>query len=638
MKTAKLMLLFAGLAAFAACTGEVDPVTPDSGNEGNFSLIASTDVFTKTELDASKEIHWKSGDALSVWESGNAGNANVQFDVTAASVGAAVGTFTGTLTPAGTEFTLYSVYPYSSGYGSDPTSVSLTIPATLSQYTDVNSIVGVSDFMVGRCDNTNYDSGTGAYQMLFQHPLAFINFKIDGRDCVYEQATIQSLTMTADVAFVGAVTLNCATGAVTSAETGDGGKTLVINFPSTAKMSDVQTAWAAINPVDLTDANCKFILEMTNGQKVTFNVNPKPLSAQKLYKFEFSDIDAKLAAGKATPTYYSLLEKSGGVRANCYIVNEGGYYRFAAQRVDKTNVFTGSAPSTDGYRADWLWASAPDKVSGVSIGNSGNINFRVEPGAECNAVIALRDADNNIVWSWHIWCTETDPLTPNHWGRNNAWLLANRNLGALNDNDPGLYYQWGRKDPFPADWEAATKNTGVTIKGASSKNAPVTDGAVAYTIANPTIFLYANNYQTWISSEDDAINAQSLWYTGTSKKATDKTNYDPCPPGYIVPVAAGYAWYTTFTTLANHSIVAGSSTYTNDGVTTIYPAGGYFNGAALTDYGVTVRCWAGNLSATPSATSNIQARGLQINTTNGTVSNNDSVRSAFGLNVRCMKI
>ena len=636
MSKIKLLMTATCIAFLVACSENGGPEAPESGSEGNFSLVAQMGEITKTELCACKEINWLPGDAISIWEKDNAGNSNVQFDLISASEGTSTGKFSGTLTPAGSEFTLYSVYPYNSSYGSDPTAISLTIPAAINQMTDINDIIGTTDFMVGRSDDTQYDDVTNSYKMLFQHPLAFVQFKIDARDCIYRQATLQTLTMTADVPFVGDVTLNCETGAITSAATGDDGKTLVISFPGTAALADVQTAWAAINPVDLTAANCKFVMEMTNGQKVTFTVNPKTMNAQSMYTFEFSGIDAKIASGKGVPTYVDLVAKAGGLRANCYIVHEGGYYRFAAQRVDKSNVFTGSQPYTDGYTADWLWASTAGKVSGVNIGNSGNINFKVEPDSECNAVIGLRDPSDNIIWSWHIWCTAVDPLTPNHYSRNNAWLLANRNLGALSDTDPGLYYQWGRKDPFPAVAESVTCNTDVAISGYSSKQTDVTSGAVAYSVAHPTTLLYANNYHTWISSEADANNAQSLWYTGTSR--TNKTNYDPCPPGYLVPVANDYAWQNYFIN-DRMTYASGYVTYEDPAsVTTCYPAGGYLNGLTLTDSGSTVRCWAANINGTPSATANLQARSLQITLSSQTVTTNQSSRTAFGLNVRCMKI
>ena len=309
----KLVFFFASALVIAGCAKQPQADLPVEGGaqDGNFSLVASSDVFTKTELHECKDIIWKTGDQLSVWEKGTQ-NSNVQFSLDAATAETASGLFKGTLTPAA-DFELYAIYPYSEAYGDDMTALSLTVPTTVSQSTDVNSIVGKTDFMLGKATSGEYDTEKSAYKMLFKHPLAFVQFHIDGRDCVYEQATIKSLTMTADVAFVGPVTVNLQDGTVTSAATGDEGKTLVINFPETAKMKDPQDAWVAINPVDLSDANCKFALEMTNGQKVTFTVNPGKMNGQSLYKFEFSDIDAKIASGKGVMTPVRIDSYNGNI-------------------------------------------------------------------------------------------------------------------------------------------------------------------------------------------------------------------------------------------------------------------------------------------------------------------------------------
>ena len=570
----KLVFFFLSALAIAGCAKE--PQTGDSvgtdAQDANFSILASSDVFTKTELCNCKDIVWKADDCLSVWEKGSASNANVKLTLDASTAETQNGLFKGNLTPAA-DFELYAIYPYNAEYGNDPAALALTIPTVVDQSADVNSIVGDSDFMLGKASSKEYDADKGAYNMLFMHPLAFVQFHIDGRDCIYEQATIKSLTMKADVAFVGAVNVNLEDGTVVSAAQGDEGKTLVINFPATAKMKDPQDAWVAINPVDLSDANCQFILEMTNGQKVTFKVNPNKMNGQALYKFEFKDIDAKIASGKGVMSPVRIDSYNGKyMTSNCYIVKEGGYYQFDARSVDQVNVFTGKTPYTDGYRAKWLWSTGSESIIyNVGFGNSGRISFALKANANGNAVIALCDKDGNIVWSWHIWAITMDnPMEPTHWSRGNTWLMSDINLGATSkarddENAYGLYYQWGRKDPFPADKTKCVFNTGVTIKGVSSKIADVTADAVGYTVANPTYFLYGNDYKTWISSATDAVNAQSLWNNTTNK--SKKTKYDPCPQGYCVPPQYGYAWYTYFTS-ENVKFVNSGITYSYVGVKT----------------------------------------------------------------------
>ncbi len=495
--------------------------------------------------------------------------------------------------------------------------------------------------MLGRTSYADYDAEAGAYTTEFWHPLAFLKFHIDCSDCVYADAVLKSLTMTANVAFVGSVNVDCIGGTVTSTAVGDAGKTLVVNFPNTAVASSAQDAWVAIKPVDLTDANCQFVLEMTNGQKVTFAVNPaKVFKASHQYLLEFSDIDTKIAQKKGTQTYVDLIGRSGGNRANCYIVNSGGYYRFAAQKVDKSNVFAGSQPTTDGYKAYWFWCSgASSFISGVGIGNSGNINFRVNPNAEGNASIVLMDPSGVIVWSWHIWYSRTDPLTPTHYVYTSTYTLAKRNLGALSDDGAGgLYYQWGRKDPFPASnssgsvFNSAVKidGHGVSFNGLTSVNAAVTPDAIGYTISHPSTILYGSTYHTWITTEDQANNAQSLW----SISASTKTNYDPCPPGYMVPISSN-AWRDNFTA-ANVNFDEGGLTFDDGNTSSYYPASGYLNGWTFTNTEGYIRCWTATLSATPAYNAHMFGRSLFCKTSDSSISTTEAARSQFGMPVRCM--
>ena len=85
-----------------------------------------------------------------------------------------------------------------------------------------------------------------------------------------------------------------------------------------------------------------------------------------------------------------------------------------------------------------------------------------EDFVEGNAVIAAYDESGNVLWSWNIWAVEDyDPSADAV--RSNGYTFMDRNLGAIrgmevmDETDDrsaaraiGNYYQWGRKDPFPA--------------------------------------------------------------------------------------------------------------------------------------------------------------------------------------------
>lgn len=148
-----------------------------------------------------------------------------------------------------------------------------------------------------------------------------------------------------------------------------------------------------------------------------------------------------------------------------------------------------------------------------------------------NAVIAARDASNNILWSWHIWVPSTT-ITSNTYGIYSSALM-DRYLGALvaatTSSVPvesfGLHYEWGRKDPFVGA-RAIGNNSFAKVSGASiSVGYEMT---LAETIANPTtyaVYTSDDSWGNWLSPAYDA----TLWQDNT------KTMYDPCPVGYKVP-------------------------------------------------------------------------------------------------------
>lgn len=151
--------------------------------------------------------------------------------------------------------------------------------------------------------------------------------------------------------------------------------------------------------------------------------------------------------------------------ANCYIVNGAGFYKFplyygnAYQGKSGTGAYTYKGDSLKmvlktfpvhddneipaggviGDVADALivWQDSPDLVSDVKVDN-GYVCFRVsgETLNEGNAVIAVRNSEKTILWSWHIWVTHHDwshpTLTTKSTGgedKDNVYTFAPCNLG-----------------------------------------------------------------------------------------------------------------------------------------------------------------------------------------------------------------
>ena len=251
------------------------------------------------------------------------------------------------------------------------------------------------------------------------------------------------------------------------------------------------------------------------------------------------------AAGKIFTYSVTDLTRTGGSmnlgrkgNANCYIVSEAGEYKFRAVKGN-----TDEALDVKGVKV--LWESfgtdtapqAGDVIGNVSF-SKGYIHFSndVKGFHKGNAVIAAySDAGctaGNILWSWHIWCTD-EPADEEY--RNDAGMLMDRNLGALSKEGnlaAGLYYQWGRKDPFPGvtSYSGADASAARTCPANGSVfdfSATCSQNNLQWSVSHPTSFIQqaGGSQGDWTLPQNGA-----LWYGGDDVK----TMYDPCPAGYRV--------------------------------------------------------------------------------------------------------
>lgn len=142
--------------------------------------------------------------------------------------------------------------------------------------------------------------------------------------------------------------------------------------------------------------------------------------------------------------------------ANCYIVNDHGYYTFPAyygntygKGGDNSSYkYNTSEPIPEGSKnyvlenfvghddnpissgqisgvsdAILLWQDSPDLVTEVKYDND-KVSFRVpeETINQGNAVIAVRNSSGDILWSWHIW------VTHRKWDSSSCIRLSDKNL------------------------------------------------------------------------------------------------------------------------------------------------------------------------------------------------------------------
>lgn len=247
----------------------------------------------------------------------------------------------------------------------------------------------------------------------------------------------------------------------------------------------------------------------------------------------------------------------GGETANCYRITDHGYYKIPlyygnsrnSSGGENTSAYTMTNVESDGFLfypdhmgnaitkgkiseqlsgkvslkdALLLWQDAPGLVDDVAL-DGDFITFHVGKYAltQGNALIALRDDKGDIVWSWHIWSTDSKwennlKYTTSKIGSGKPYKLTSTNLGYCDPhggNDArdiklkfvfdykdasgksyeyvypdafrqdeliastagdNTYYQWGRKDPMlPGIYTNASKTY-------DSDAAPTNDKTIHY--------------------------------------------------------------------------------------------------------------------------------------------------------------
>lgn len=210
--------------------------------------------------------------------------------------------------------------------------------------------------------------------------------------------------------------------------------------------------------------------------------------------------------------------------ANCIVVSQAGHVEFDAVKGDGT-VVTGSG-------VKWIWSDVDSPIAAGSLEYSaGRISFDTTPTlTKGNMLVALVDNAGNIVWSWHIWFVDGLNLDAE------PGTFMNMNLGAVSCDmanstyeDFGLFYQWGRKEPFP----------GPADRSGDSESAD--EAFVKYTL--PT---YLNDGYAWscanvaMTSHADAARRPTEMAMLSSQLPSAgqivwSEESDPCPKGWRLP-------------------------------------------------------------------------------------------------------
>lgn len=287
------------------------------------------------------------------------------------------------------------------------------------------------------------------------------------------------------------------------------------------------------------------------------------------------------------PLVYGNARKNGSENSDAY---QGGNFK------DYLNHTISSSRITGADNAVLVWSDGFFMFKDIHLdAGKENLVFTIDPDymQQANAVLAVRDASNRIMWSWHIWVTERPVYTERHtlqdlFVGSNMYELMQCNLGWVDGKmvyynqreltfrftqdgsgktdeltvtqkgetfdykDVGsTYYQWGRKDPLVAlkNWKSyGYKDYRLHETGDPDYVYRYETGSttIGNAIQHPNVF-----YTRTLEAPDGAADWNSdhittLWNAdadgGTLESTTSvKTIYDPSPRGFKVPMPRAFA-------------------------------------------------------------------------------------------------
>lgn len=324
------------------------------------------------------------------------------------------------------------------------------------------------------------------------------------------------------------------------------------------------------------------------------------------------------------------IDLSASGAANCYILTAPGTYKLPCVKGNSdtsvgnvwgvellwetynnsNEVTANSVIAAVDFEANWIYFQTPSTL---------------KPG---NALIAAKNYEGEIIWSWHIWIPETAIETATYGGVFSTGIM-DRYLGALvaatTESVPvesyGLYYQWGRKDPFVGAADV-TSGSNAAVAGRAISVSETTF-SLAASIANPTAIVHSDN-SSWFSGEPD----NSLW------KPSEKTIYDPCPPGYKVPARTDAFSSSDLTSFTGWEENATGRYFTIGDPVTVFPFAGYRDDCDPGDpchVGDRVAVWIAY------ASSSTGLKAYHLNMRVGTSHGRGETSKARGAVIRCVK-
>ena len=609
----KKIFFYAAMTAFAVSVAgcskdaEVSDIPAVGGKYTLASVSGSLDaeIGTRTGLGTNSVVNWSNKDRILVVNTSNGDK--VQYELVSGQ-GTSVGKFE-PLSGKGIAYTnvsdLRAVYPAVAAEVAANGQISFNLNKNYTQ--DHRSTYGIgswnekdspysftyNDIKVSYNTPAVASESTSEVNFKFKQLGTWCTFAFDLSQSDFKDETMESMTITTtsgSAKIGGTATVDLSDPVAPKLGAGSENK-IDWTFNTSSALGSPFSRSVMLFPAVAAGEEMKIVCT-TDLHILTFYAKPtQDLSAGKVLRFP---INEKFTAD-GTDFRYTVEDKPGiptfyyyGPH-NCYLISGTDQVDIVVTpyksnpRFRKTGTLAPEALQPT--KAKLLWKEST--LTGINVAETISSNKVAVTGiaGTGNAVVAITDASDNILWSYHIWVPEIDPtdglltyaIPSSSIGSGSTYEVMPIALGAMNKatvavdgtattesnaKSFGLYYQWGRKDPLgrpstiTASGDSYVATSFVGLSGITKWNQPEnmcdlsTNSAITpntidvdmigYATRNPTQFIYdtkdAHNYD-WVIKKNDHLWGNGSGYLYPRKSQTDKiykSIYDPCPDGYRV--------------------------------------------------------------------------------------------------------
>ncbi len=577
---AKLLLISVGtsilfLTVFQACVKEIDaPLNDAALDKTNQTFVFNSEIdgTTKVGLAADNSLFWATGDKLAVYDYKS--SALYAKDVAALTGGE--GTGRGTFSPStltentswynaddanSQAYNFYAFYPGGSE-ASEPSDGSVSVSVAASQ----QESLGIGKYIVSYAAASTTKSalaGGSAPSFAFSPKSALL--KLTLRNSAAIPVKISSIQIAASTNIAGNASLNLSTGVLSS------GSSTSITYTPSAPI-EIAAGGVASAPVYISLLPCSPGPLTVTLNQAGFVYNAPSVTLATVESGHVYAKDAVISSASRelaiTNSYTTNLADASAMDAdatlyygtsNCIVMDANDYHVIIPIGVYKsedgyTRSDASAGKNTAVKKAKVIWAEkdlSEDPNFLIASGATNILTVTKSVGVTGNALIGIYDGNDDLLWSFHLWCPyDKSVVNVTSEGSSTSFSAFKLALGQITgaESDTYMYYQWGRKDPLGRATPGFIGNSLLTVYGEiapsvsnaiASTSTDESEHNLAYARKNPATFItsssapndwYCATTLTEARTADNQPNGQNdnLWVS------TKATIFDPCPPGYRV--------------------------------------------------------------------------------------------------------